>query len=45
MSLEKQVGIKVNVLFTDGSQPSVGIGPLEAMDVLSVLRNELRQKI
>jgi thymidine phosphorylase len=39
----KAVGIKVNVLFTDGSQPiGRGIGPaLEAMDVLSVLRNEM----
>jgi thymidine phosphorylase len=38
----KAMGIKVNVLFTDGSQPvGRGIGPtLEAMDVLSVLRNE-----
>lgn len=38
----KAMGIKVNVLFTDGSQPiGKGIGPsLEAMDVLSVLRNE-----
>jgi thymidine phosphorylase len=33
----------INVLFTDGSQPiGRGIGPtLEAMDVLSVLRNEI----
>ncbi|MDO8998139.1 MAG: thymidine phosphorylase family protein [Bacteroidota bacterium] len=38
----KAIGIKVKVLFTDGSQPvGRGIGPsLEAMDVLSVLRNE-----
>ncbi|CAM2888140.1 thymidine phosphorylase family protein [Flavobacterium frigoris] len=38
----KAMGINVNVLFTDGSQPiGRGIGPaLEAMDVLSVLRNE-----
>lgn len=38
----KAMGIKVKVLFTDGSQPvGRGIGPsLEAMDVLSVLRNE-----
>ncbi len=38
----KAIGIKVDVLFTDGSQPiGRGIGPsLEAMDVLSVLRNE-----
>jgi thymidine phosphorylase len=36
------MGIKVKVLFTDGSQPiGRGIGPsLEAMDVLSVLRNK-----
>jgi thymidine phosphorylase len=36
------IGLKVEVLFTDGSQPvGRGIGPsLEAMDVLSVLRNE-----
>jgi thymidine phosphorylase len=38
----KAVGIKVNVLFTDGSQPiGRGLVPLEAMDVLSVLRNEM----
>mgnify|MGYP003643547474 CR=1 FL=1 len=39
----KAMGIKVEVLFTDGSQPiGRGIGPsLEAMDVLSVLRNEV----
>ena len=38
----KAMGIKVEVLFTDGSQPiGRGIGPsLEAMDVISVLRNE-----
>jgi thymidine phosphorylase len=38
----KAIGIEVKVLFTDGSQPiGRGIGPsLEAMDVLSVLRNE-----
>lgn len=38
----KAMGITVNVLFTDGSQPiGRGIGPsMEAMDVLSVLRNE-----
>ncbi|WP_369752242.1 thymidine phosphorylase family protein [Flavobacterium sp. WC2409] len=38
----KSMGIEVKVLFTDGSQPiGRGIGPsLEAMDVLSVLRNE-----
>ena len=36
------MGIEVKVLFTDGSQPiGRGIGPsLEAMDVLSVLRNQ-----
>jgi thymidine phosphorylase len=41
--MSKSIGIKVNVLFTDGSQPiGRGIGPaLEAMDVLSVLRNEI----
>lgn len=38
----KAIGIKVTVLFTDGSQPvGRGIGPsLEAMDVLSVLQNK-----
>jgi thymidine phosphorylase len=38
----KAIGIEVKVLFTDGTQPiGRGIGPsLEAMDVLSVLRNE-----
>lgn len=38
----KAMGVKVKVLFTDGSQPvGRGIGPsLEAMDVLSVLRND-----
>lgn len=38
----KAMGLKVKVLFTDGSQPiGRGIGPsLEAMDVLSVLKNE-----
>ena len=38
----KSLDIEVNVIFTDGSQPvGRGIGPsLEAMDVLSVLRNE-----
>lgn len=36
------IGLKVKVILTDGSQPvGRGIGPaLEAMDVLSVLRNE-----
>ncbi len=39
----KAMGIKIKVLFTDGSQPvGRGIGPsLEGMDVLSVLRNEI----
>lgn len=38
----KAIGLKIKVLFTDGSQPiGRGIGPsLEAMDVLSVLKNE-----
>lgn len=38
----KQIGLQVKVMLTDGSQPvGKGIGPsLEAMDVLSVLRNE-----
>jgi thymidine phosphorylase len=38
----KAIGLKVKVIFTDGSQPvGRGIGPsLEAMDVLTVLRNE-----
>ncbi|UFH35251.1 thymidine phosphorylase family protein [Flavobacterium acetivorans] len=38
----KALSLEVKVLFTDGSQPiGRGIGPaLEAMDVLSVLRNE-----
>ena len=38
----KAVGLQVKVILTDGSQPvGKGIGPsLEAMDVLSVLRNE-----
>lgn len=38
----KAIGIQVKVIRTDGSQPvGRGIGPsLEAMDVLSVLRNE-----
>jgi thymidine phosphorylase len=37
-----ELGLKVKVLFTDGTQPvGRGIGPaLEAADVLSVLRNE-----
>ncbi|MBI2271941.1 MAG: thymidine phosphorylase family protein [Bacteroidetes bacterium] len=36
------IGLTVNVLITDGSQPvGKGIGPaLEAMEILSVLRNE-----
>lgn len=38
----KVIGIQVKVILTDGSQPvGKGIGPaLEAMDVLTVLRNE-----
>jgi len=38
----KQIGLQVKVILTDGSQPvGKGIGPsLEAMDVLSVLRNQ-----
>jgi len=38
-----EIGLKVDALITDGSQPvGNGIGPaLEAMDVLSVLRNEV----
>ncbi|UKJ06700.1 thymidine phosphorylase family protein [Solitalea lacus] len=38
----KYIGLKINIIFTDGSQPvGFGIGPaLEARDVLSVLRNE-----
>ena len=38
----KVIGLQVKVILTDGSQPvGKGIGPsLEAMDVLSVLRNE-----
>ncbi|MDO9184788.1 MAG: thymidine phosphorylase family protein [Bacteroidia bacterium] len=38
----KEIGLQVKVILTDGSQPvGRGIGPsLEAMDVLSVLRNE-----
>lgn len=40
----KEIGLQVKVLLTDGTQPvGKGIGPsLEAMDVLSVLRNEER---
>jgi thymidine phosphorylase len=36
------IGLKLKVVVTDGSQPvGVGLGPsLEAMDILSVLRNE-----
>ncbi len=36
------VGLKLKVVVTDGSQPvGIGLGPsLEAMDILSVLRNE-----
>jgi len=38
----KAIGLKVNILITDGSQPvGKGIGPsLEAQDVLAVLKNE-----
>jgi thymidine phosphorylase len=38
----RAIGLKVKILLTDGSQPvGKGIGPsLEAMDILSVLRNE-----
>ena len=38
----KEIGLHVKVILTDGSQPvGKGIGPsLEAMDVLSVLRNQ-----
>lgn len=38
----KEIGLQVKVILTDGSQPvGKGIGPsLEAMDVLSVLRNQ-----
>lgn len=40
--LGKKLGIKINVILTDGSEPiGNGIGPgLEARDVLKVLRNE-----
>lgn len=36
------IGLKIKIVLTDGSQPvGVGLGPsLEAMDILSVLRNE-----
>ena len=39
----KELGIHVEIMITDGSQPvGRGIGPsLEAMDVLAVLRNEV----
>jgi AMP phosphorylase len=42
--LAKQLGIRVEVVFTDGSQPvGNGIGPaLEARDVLWILRNDPR---
>lgn len=41
-AIAEVIGLNVTVLITDGSQPvGRGIGPsLEAMDVLSVLRNE-----
>ena len=37
------IGLNVSVLFTDGLQPvGKGIGPaMEAMNILSVLRNEM----
>lgn len=40
--IEDQVGLHLDVVFTDGSQPvGRGIGPaLEARDVMAVLRNE-----
>jgi len=40
--VSKEIGLKTNVLITDGKQPvGFGIGPvLEALDVLSVLRGE-----
>lgn len=42
IAVGRAVGLKVEVLITDGSQPvGRGIGPaLEAMDVLAVLRNQ-----
>ncbi len=42
VSVGKEIGLKVEVVITDGTQPvGRGIGPaLEARDVLSVLRNE-----
>jgi thymidine phosphorylase len=41
--VSEALGLKTKVLFTDGQQPvGFGIGPaLEALDVLSVLKNEL----
>jgi thymidine phosphorylase len=41
--VSKDIGLKTKVVITDGSQPvGNGIGPvLEAMDVLSILRNEV----
>ncbi len=41
-AVARSIGLEINVLITDGSQPvGRGIGPsLEAMDVLAVLRNE-----
>lgn len=41
-AISKAIGLNVSVVISDGSQPvGKGIGPaLEAMDVLSVLRNE-----
>lgn len=42
VAVGKAIGLNIDIIFTDGSQPvGRGIGPsLEAKDVLSVLRNE-----
>ena len=42
VAVGKAIGLNIDIVFTDGSQPvGRGIGPaLEARDVLSVLRNE-----
>ncbi|MEQ9261864.1 MAG: thymidine phosphorylase family protein [Owenweeksia sp.] len=42
VAVGKAIGLNIDIVFTDGSQPvGRGIGPaLEAKDVLSVLRNE-----
>jgi len=42
MSVGEQLGIKIQILYTDGSQPvGNGIGPaLEAKDVMAVLQND-----